>query len=467
MSQDPTFRPAKPWGWVIRAVQTFLRLDLAWRNRLRLEPRDLEVLRDLPKGVGIILTPNHADETDFKVCLDLSRRCGRRFLFMMNREAFDEGFGTAGWWLQRLGAFSVERGGQNAGAKRYAIEAVERGQEVLVIFPEGEIYYLNDLVQPFKSGAVEIGMQAVVEARRTRPDWTAYLIPLAIKYRYRQPIHPILERRTRLMEQRLCRRMGGLSLQRRLVHILADLLHRQELAHHLEPDPDRLTELSGRVQEVRKAVLSQIEEKYAGAAVDSQALTMDRAWRLSSYLRDLLTQVGRFSTRSQAQFRNDLAMLKRVARMGSWQPQYVDVDPSQERLAEMVLKLEREVYRIKRPHRLANRGVFLRIGGPIDLGRFVPAYQRDAQAVRHRIAEQLRDTIQALINAIPSGTPSTKEGEPDEPEGGPPELDAVRPPLPPGTCATLPDRSKGFGSPPEDLGSGHVRIPSPPAGVPY
>ena len=29
---------------------------------------------------------------------------------------------------------------------------------------KGEIYYLNDLVQPFKSGAVEIGMQAVVEA---------------------------------------------------------------------------------------------------------------------------------------------------------------------------------------------------------------------------------------------------------------------------------------------------------------
>ena len=50
-------------------------------------------------------------------------------------------------------------------AKRYAIDVVKRGQEVLVVFPEGEIYYLNDLVQPFKSGVVEIGMQAVVEAQ--------------------------------------------------------------------------------------------------------------------------------------------------------------------------------------------------------------------------------------------------------------------------------------------------------------
>ena len=188
MSEGPSFRPARPWGWVIRAVQTFLRVDLAWRNRLHLEPRDLELLRDLPRGAGIILAANHADETDFKACLELSRRWGRRFLFMMNREAFDEGYGVAGWWLQRLGAFSVERGGQhNEEAKRYAIAVVERGREVLVIFPEGEIYYLNDLVQPFKSGAVDIGMQAVVEARQTRPDWTAYLIPIALKYRYRGP----------------------------------------------------------------------------------------------------------------------------------------------------------------------------------------------------------------------------------------------------------------------------------------
>ena len=149
------------WG-----AQILNRLDLAWRNRLRLEERDLEVLRVLPRGAGIILASNHADETDMKACLELSRRCRRRFLYMTNREAFDEGFGIAGWWLQRLGSFSVERGGHNEVAKRYAIDVVKRGQEVLVIFPEGEIYYLNDLVQPFKSGVVEIGMQAVVEVRR-------------------------------------------------------------------------------------------------------------------------------------------------------------------------------------------------------------------------------------------------------------------------------------------------------------
>jgi WD40 repeat protein len=122
---------------VIRAVQTFLRLKLAWRNRLHLEQHDIGVLRGLPRAAGIIIVANQADETDFKVCLELSRRFGRRFLFMTNREAFDAGHGVAGWWLERLGAFSVERGGQNVEAKRFAIDAVKRAREVLVIFPEG------------------------------------------------------------------------------------------------------------------------------------------------------------------------------------------------------------------------------------------------------------------------------------------------------------------------------------------
>ena len=127
---------------------------------------------------------------------------------------------------------------------------------------------------------------------------------------------------------------------------------------------------------------------------------MDRTWRLSSFLRNLLRHGREHSEQSRARLRKDLAALKRVAQMGSWQPHYVDLDPSQERLAEMVLKLEREVYGTNRPRQLASRDVFLRIGDPIDLGRFVPCYLQDPQAVRRRVAEQLRDVIQNLIDAI-------------------------------------------------------------------
>ena len=92
-------------------AQSFLRLDLSLNNSVQIAEQDLAILRGLPQGAGVILTPNHADEKDPPVCLDLSRRCRRRFQFMGNREAFNELHGAAGWGLQRLGVFSVERGG--------------------------------------------------------------------------------------------------------------------------------------------------------------------------------------------------------------------------------------------------------------------------------------------------------------------------------------------------------------------
>jgi hypothetical protein len=91
MSEDPSFRPAKPRAWVIRVVQIFLRFHLARWNRLHLEPRDLDRLRALPSAAGVILVANHADEADIQVCLELSRRSGRRFLFMRRRSSSGSG----------------------------------------------------------------------------------------------------------------------------------------------------------------------------------------------------------------------------------------------------------------------------------------------------------------------------------------------------------------------------------------
>ena len=201
----------------------------------------------------------------------------------------------------------MERGGQNEEANRYAIEVVKRGRELLVIFPEGEIYYLNDLVQPFKSGVVDIGMQAVLEVRKFRPNWTAYIIPMAIKYRYRQPIGPLLDRRTQVMELRLFQQTSGGSLPRRLVLILAELLHRQELIHRLRPAPARLAEPSQRVQEVRQAVLTEMDGLNPGPTVGPEAQTMDRTWRLSAFLRKLLRQGRKLSDQSRDRLRDDLA----------------------------------------------------------------------------------------------------------------------------------------------------------------
>ena len=143
-----------------------------------------------------------------RACLELSRRCGRRFLYMMNREAFDEGFGSAGWWLQRLGAFSVERGGRNEQAKRYADRRGETGT--------GRARHLpgrGDLLLERPGAALQERRRRDRDAGRGRgrgrpgrtgpltwSRWPSSTVTAS-------PSIPCLERRTRLMEQHLFRRI--------------------------------------------------------------------------------------------------------------------------------------------------------------------------------------------------------------------------------------------------------------------
>ncbi|HNH76052.1 MAG TPA: 1-acyl-sn-glycerol-3-phosphate acyltransferase, partial [Candidatus Obscuribacter sp.] len=137
-SKPGIFHPAKLWPFINWLFQRYIAIDLLINNRLIVDQADINLLKEFPRGQGLILTPNHADETDFKVCVEVARRAGRNFFYMMNTEAFDEGHGMAGWWMQRLGAFSVDRGGMSTmvQSKDFALKVV-KGKDVLVIFPEG------------------------------------------------------------------------------------------------------------------------------------------------------------------------------------------------------------------------------------------------------------------------------------------------------------------------------------------
>lgn len=394
-TEKDSFKPAWPLPWLLWLGQSLIKIDLARQNTIQIQDQDLDILRRLPKNMGVILTPNHADEMDPRLCLELSRRSKRRFIFMCNREAFDELYGLAGLALQGIGYFSVERGGHDTAAKNFAVNTVSQGEDVLVIFPEGEIFYLNESLQPFHSGAIDIGMQAIIERRRIQPDWTTCILPVSIKYRYAQPIKDILEKRVQKMERTLKQDLGKHALHKRLSLLQAKLLSREEMAYHIAPDENRLAKLTVRIQHARQTILEQVEDKNTDS-FNRQARTIDQAWQVSAHLREKLGH--KLTQAEEKELKAELAALSEVAQLVSWQPQYVESNPSEDRMAEMLLKLERELYRVKRPRQLAKREVYVRVAEPIDLGQFLPEYQANPHGLRHKLAEQLRDTIQALIN---------------------------------------------------------------------
>ena len=373
-----------------------MRADLTLRNELKVDSADLDRIRQLPPGAGVILTPNHADETDPRVCLEISRLVGRRFILMCNREAFDEFSGAAGWALQRLGYFSVERGAHDLPAKQYSVDVLKGGKDVLVVFPEGEIFYLNETIQPFHSGAVDICMQALSERRKDDPNWTAYAVPTwPIKYTYPGHIEGILHRRVHKMEKDLSLTADGETLRQRLHVILKELLRREEEKHQLTNLVHDDEKLSEQVTDVRHAILEQLEEKYNESSA-RQRRTIDASWQLGAKLRDMIADGAEHPT----EIRKDLSACNEVAHLASWQPKYIVANPSSDRLAEVLLKLERELYHVKRPRQLAKRDVHVRIGDPVELGQFLDDYSSDPHGLRNKLTEQLHSTIQALIDTM-------------------------------------------------------------------
>jgi 1-acyl-sn-glycerol-3-phosphate acyltransferase len=381
---------------LIKAAQEFVRAELAMKNKLHLQPGSLEILRKIPKGSGVILTPNHADETDPRICLELSRQSGKRLISMCNREAFDEMFGLAGWTLQRLGHFSVERGAHDKSAKDYAVDVVKQGEDVLVVFPEGEIFYLNEVVQPFHSGAVEICMQAIVERRKQDPDWSAYIVPMAIKYHYPTPIEQILEERIAKMEAQLkLAKENDQSLAARVMRLQKTLLTGEEKTYNVVFDQETQQDLFHEIESTENIILSEVAKKHNEAVSPSHVI--DDAWRLEAEIRESLQHEKDPVIRGE--LKGQLAALNEVAHMSSWRPPYYQT-ASADRLAEALLKVEREFYKIKRPQQLASRDVFVTISEPIDLGAYADDYQKDSRSVRHSVTSQLHELIQHLVDSL-------------------------------------------------------------------
>ena len=89
----------------------------------------------IPQNSSIILAPTHRSRWDGLV---LTMAMGRRVTskdcrFMVTKS---EMRGIQGWFLKRLGCFSINQLSPSLSTLRYAISVVEKGEQ-LVVFPEG------------------------------------------------------------------------------------------------------------------------------------------------------------------------------------------------------------------------------------------------------------------------------------------------------------------------------------------
>ena len=127
----------------------------------------------IPINSSIIFAPTHRSRWDGLV---LTMAMGRRVTkkdcrFMVTKSEMS---GIQGWFLKRLGCFSINQFSPSLSALRYAINLIEN-KEQLVVFPEGKINkYGKKLV--LKEGLYRLARLA------SRKSASIIIIPIGIAY---------------------------------------------------------------------------------------------------------------------------------------------------------------------------------------------------------------------------------------------------------------------------------------------
>ena len=127
----------------------------------------------IPTNSSIILAPTHRSRWDGLI---LTMAMGRRVTkkdckFMVTKS---EMRGIQGWFLKRLGCFSINQLSPSLSTLRYAINLIEK-EEQLVVFPEGKINrYGKKLV--LKEGLYRLALLA------TKKTKSITILPIGIAY---------------------------------------------------------------------------------------------------------------------------------------------------------------------------------------------------------------------------------------------------------------------------------------------
>ncbi len=254
--------------------------------------------------------------------------------------------------------------------------------------------------------ALDVAAECAKEGRSQRP---VTIVPVAIKYRYLVDVLPTLRQTVDRLETTIFAGLRPGALYDRISAVGVELLNRKEREYGLRPDEGG--DIYARVEAVRKHLLETLERRYLGKVRDE--LPFDRARRLiihileeMAHLRDRLDLPEYEKAAATADFQRDLKWAQTAARSVSFAEDYLIKQPTPERMAETLAKLEREVYGREAFPPKATRKATIRIGDPIDVRRYLPDYaeRKTRKEAILRLVHDLQSSIQSMIDVLNAET---------------------------------------------------------------
>ena len=397
MIPKPLQTPPKWWSpklspiWV--RIWRPLRLMSERRQHLvqEVEVRGAERLRSaISPTQGVLITPNHPGSADPYAIYHVAEEVGSPFYFMAAWQLFGDNNAFVRRILRHHGVFSVDREGMDLRAFKEAVNILANRRHPLVIFPEGEVYHVNDRVTPFREGAAAIALSAL-----KRGDRPICAVPTAIKYKYLEdPTARLAGVMDDLERAVLWKPRRGAPLADRIYRFAEGPLALKELeylgATQAGPLPERIRALT-------EFLLTRLEEKHGG---DADGATIPE--RIKESRRRVIQKMEELPAADPARqlLQDDLDDAFFAVQLFSYPGDYVAQSPTIERIAETIDKFAEDVLGLRRASVCAARKVTVAIDEPIPVEP--PDDRRTAAAA---LTRQLESRVQALLDGLQRDQP--------------------------------------------------------------
>lgn len=338
----------------------------------------------LDAGAGVLVACNHSRPCDPMMMGMLSDAVGRPFHAMASWHLFWQSR-LQGFLLQRIGGFSVFREGTDRESLKCAIRLLADAHSPLLIFPEGIVTRNNDRLMNLMEGFSFIARSAAKQRAASAKPGKVVVHPVFVRYFFEGDLAATVAPVLKGIESRLTwQPQEHLPLRERIVKVGHGLIAAKEMEYFGVPQSGRVRE---RLPLLLERVLGPLEAEWNTARGESD--TMSRVKRLrSAILPDMVR--GGLSAEENARRWIQFADLYFAQQLYCYSADYLDGDPSPERLLETVERYDEDLNDTQRQHPPLHAVVS--VGEAIEVSPV-----RDRGADNDPLADELRRQLDILL----------------------------------------------------------------------
>ncbi len=387
------FRPPQYSPWFKPVTSLISRYFLTRKFKVRnIQISGAERVADLAlKRQSLLVAPNHADHADPSIMLTVARRYGFTFHFMAAREGFEKS-ALQRFFLQKSGAFSVNREGGDLGAIKTAIRILQKGEFPLVIFPEGEIYHHHEMLDELNEGVATILLRATAKLPENR---TSYVVPTGIRIRNGPDIGKTFSDRLDRLEAYITwKPKSGLGPVDRIYRLGSALLSIKEEEFLGRTRPGNLVD---RIRGLQTSLVESIESIYKLSNSDLKMPMRIKALR-ARIRKELTDKKSPLDPRKEADLYDQLDRIFVAQQLYSYPGRYLQQNPTHDRIAETLFKLEEDVLNSEKYY--GPRTAEIKFDTPIDVRQFLRERSLGIKTGGPALTGKIRSRLQEILRGF-------------------------------------------------------------------